>query len=252
MPSLTILEIVLYAVLALFVAWVIFGFRSVVEWERKPVFFFGRYAWTAGPGIIWVPPVLFQGGANVTVQNEVRTVVNLYARTRDNIPLVFDVTVVSRVLPDRVRDAVVLIKNGRFSVDEQAKPAAVENVGKTDFEHIQGEEGQFAAQVLASLREKVQGWGIEVSQLGISNIRITDESIAEAIARKPRAIAEAAAEEAMFQKLSDLAARYKVTVFELRQLVAVNAMGADGKAIVVPSNIAEVMRKVPATELPTG
>ncbi len=249
MPSLTYGQIALFVFLAIFVVWIGFAFDTVVEWERKPVFIFGRYAWTAGPGIICVP-LPFQGGTNVSVQNEVRTVVGLLARTMDNIPIMFDLTVVSRVLPEGVRDAVVLIKNGRFSVDEQAKPAAVDNVGKTDFARIQSEEGEFAAQVLESLRKKVRGWGIEVSQLGISNIRITDESIAEAIAKKPKAIAEAAAEEAMYEKLAELAGKYQVATFELRQLVAVNAMGASGKAILVPNNIADVMAKVPLAELP--
>jgi regulator of protease activity HflC (stomatin/prohibitin superfamily) len=252
MPTLTVEQIVLYALLALFVVWVAFGFQTVVEWERKPIFFFGRYAWTAGPGIIWIPPILFQGGTNVSVQKEVRTVAGLHARTKDNVPIVFDLTVVSRVLSDGVREAVVQIKNGRYSVDAQAKPSAVENIGKTDFERIQSEEGKFADTVLETLRKKVEGWGIEVSQLGISNIRITDESIAEAIAKKPKAIAEAEAEDAFYDKLSELAAKYKVPVFALRQLVAVNAMGANGKAVVVPSNIAEIMSIVPKEELPTA
>ena len=234
------------AVLICVMSYVAIGFSTMPDWERQPIFFLGgSYAWTAGPGLTWVPPWIYQRQTKVSVQNEARTVEDLHARTKDNIPLLFDITVVSRIPPDRVRDAVVLIKNGRFSVDELAKPAAVENVGKTDFEHIQGEEGKFAENVLASLRTKVAPWGIEVSQVGISNIRITDESIAESIAKKPRAVQDALAEQTLLKALQPIAASYGVSTFQLRQLVAVNAMGANGRAIVVPSDMGDVMRKIP-------
>jgi regulator of protease activity HflC (stomatin/prohibitin superfamily) len=203
--------ILLSAAFAVFLIWVAFGFHSVNQWERQPVMFFGNYAWTAGPGIIWVPPIIFQMIALVPVQDEVFTI-TVIARTKDNIPLEFKVTFASRVLPDRVRDVVIKVKNGIGAVLALADTAAVEIVGNTDYEHVQGhvegEEKKFAADVLKVLQERVADRGIQISKLGLSNITITDSTIAESVSRVARANTDAKAEEILSSNLAKAAGTY--------------------------------------------
>ncbi len=231
--------------LVLLIVYVGFGFHAVNQWQRQPVMFFGWYAWTAGPGIIWVPPVFFQLIGLVPVQFEVFTI-TVTARTKDNIPLEFKITFASRVLPDHVKDVVIKIKDGIGAVLKLADTASVEVVGNTDYEHVQGHvegtEKKFSGDILSRLRERVQDWGIEVSQLGISNIVITDSTIAESVSRVARARTDAKAEKILADELGNAAAVYKISPWQMRQLVAMTQLTS---STIIPSNLSEIMSVLP-------
>ncbi len=238
-------EVVIYVGIILLIAYVCFGFHAVNQWERQPVMFFGKYAWTAGPGIIWVPPIIFQLIALVPVQDEVFTI-TVIARTKDNIPLEFKVTFASRVLPDRVRDVVIKIKDGRGAVLALADTAAVEIVGNTDYEHVQGhiegEEKKFSVDILRVLQERVTDWGIQTSKLGLSNIVITDQAIAESVSRVARSRTDAKAEEILSLSLAKAAGTYGITPWQLRQMLALTQLTG---STIIPSNLGEIMNTIP-------
>jgi regulator of protease activity HflC (stomatin/prohibitin superfamily) len=245
----TLPQLLLWIGLILVVAYIAFGFHAVNQWERQPVMFFGKYAWTAGPGIIWVPPIIFQLIKLVPVQDEVFTI-TVEARTSDNIPLKFDFTFASQVLPDRVKDVVVKVRDGIGAVLKLADTAAVRIIGHTKFQDVQGKdeggENQFANNVLTVLQSLVDDWGIRVSKPGISNIVITDQSIAESVSNIAKAAANAKTEEILAKELAGPAASLGVSVWQLRQLIAMTNMSG---STIIPSDLVGIMNSIPKEAL---
>ena len=235
--------ILFYGLIFLFILYIAISTRTVDERFRVPVFVFGRYRWTAGPGIAVIPLLICRQLKDVSVVLRTGQVTVENARTKDNVPLAFELTLVTRVLPDRVRDVILKIESGRTTVEKQLDAIAVEIAGHTEYENIQGKEKDFSTEISSELKRRVSEWGIEVYSIDMSNIKITDPVIAEAIARVAQAKIDAKAEDILSQELLVSAARYGKTVFELRQVIALERVAAGGKGSVFafPSGYADVL-----------
>jgi hypothetical protein len=223
------------------------GLDTVNQWERRPIMFFGWYAWTAGPGIIWIPPILFQMLPNVSVREESTDIIVEDARTKDNVPLRMVLVVTKRVAPERVRDFVVNVKDGAKAVDSRAEAATVEVVGSEEWEQIQHDRTVFSGAVTNSLIGKIVRWGVQIVKVEIKNIVITDLQIAEAVARVAITIAIAKAENILSENLAGPAKIYGVPVYVLRQLIAAErGMTGQGNTMVASDVLNAISRMNPA------
>lgn len=222
------------------------GFDTVNEWERRPVMFFGWYAWTAGPGIIWIPPLIFQTLANQSVRQESNDIVVEDARTKDNVPLRMVLVVTRRVDPKRIRDFIVNVKDGNKAVDSRAEASTVEVIGSENWEDIQHERTKFSDAVTRTLIAKIHDWGVTIIKVEIKNIVITDLRIAEAVANVAISTAQAQSEKILSTQLEDAAKRYGIPVYTLRQLVAAERMGAGpGNTMFATNILGEIGQKHP-------
>lgn len=202
---------------------------SVNFWVRRPVMFFGWLVGIAGPGIVFIPPFILQTLKDVPVRFASHDI-PIMGRTKDNIPLIFDLNIVTRVKPDRVRDVLSRIEDGRDAVLKLAAVAAIEILGKTEFVNIQGGHvADFSENILTILRERVESWGIEVSKLGIKNIEIDDESIKESMAVTARTQQEIESYKMLALQISTLASSLGVAPEQLFRYHQMTRMNTDGK-----------------------
>jgi hypothetical protein len=234
----TVNDLLWYFLLVILTLYSLYGLSKVYEWNRRPVMFFGKYAWTAGPGLIWIPPFIFQTLNDISVQSVVTSRQIENARTKDNIPVSMEITITARTDPNRVKDFVLQVEDGRAAIDLRAEAAAVEVIGSSDWEHIQKERPKFSDEVYDALKAKVGNWGINIERIEIINIKITDSTIAEAMAKV--AIAQAAIQtETILSKGIDAAAVvYGVDKWELRKLMTTDRLATGGSMVMVdPSAI---------------
>ncbi len=221
------------------------GFGSVNQWQRRPVMFFGWYAWTAGPGIIWVPPIIFQSLRDESVQSWVDELVIEGARTKNNIPLKVKAIITWRVDAARVRDFVLNVKNGRTAVKQRAEAAAVTVIGSEPFRDIQNDREKFSGDVTKTLVANVANWGVVIDKVEIINIEITDTEIAEAVAREAIADANTTAENIMSDGLEQASQKYGVDMFVLRQLIAAERIGGSPGSVIFQGSMLDSLMKNP-------
>lgn len=202
---------------------------SVNFWVRRPVMFFGWLVGIAGPGIVFIPPFIFQTLKDVPVRFATFDI-PIMGRTKDNIPLMFDLNIVTRVNPSRVRDVLSRIEDGRDAVLKLAAVAAIEILGKTNFVDVQGEHvADFSEKILTILRARAEGWGVEVSKLGIKNIEIDDESIKESMAVSARVTQNIVALKIYGTDLPEIASKLGMSVQATWEWLQMSDMNRDGK-----------------------
>lgn len=249
-----------------FVLYGLAGINVIKEWLRRPVLFFGgKYSGTYGPGIVWIEPIsLWPLRYDVPVQDIVTPVTLEAVRTKDDVPLYIEATVTTRVDEDHVREYVVEVDDPETAMPQRVKAALRETVGAFTLFEVQhgiGMSGQevspgkssdtFAQKALESIREKVKRWGMQVSAIEIVDLKIIDEEMAKAIAQKPIAIAEAAAQlerataqEAIAAALNKAAAILTPGAMELKRLDTLLVMAESGQnnTVILPSPVGNALQ----------
>src|SRR5262245_5611724 len=69
----------------LVLCWVLAGVHIINDWERRPVLRLGRYVTTAGPGPVWIEPILHSVLLPVSVQDMARPLTVENVQTHDNV-----------------------------------------------------------------------------------------------------------------------------------------------------------------------
>lgn len=180
--------------LGMFALYGIAGINAITEWERRPVMLFGRYQYTAGPGLVWVDPVFHGTLDDVSVQDVVDELEVGSVQTHDNVPVSFKAIITKRVDAEHVRDFCVGVEYGDDAVEQRALAAFTEAVSRAQLDHILHDRATLTEWAKARLQASVGQWGVTILALELKDIKIADESIQAAIAMKARASKEADAE----------------------------------------------------------
>ncbi len=185
------------------------GIHVALEWHRCPVFRFGRYITTKGPGLFWIDPAFHRTRGKVFVYDSVDSLEVKSVQTHDNIPISFQLLLTKRVKEEAVRDFVVRVWDGYGATKQRAIASATETVGNSELDTILHKRDEFYAQMKDALSAKLAPWGIEVVAIELKDLKIVDEKIEQAIAMKARALKEAEAELTRAGKQLEIARKLK-------------------------------------------
>lgn len=233
--SLGIAGLVVLLVLAGLIHSSIWIFR---EYERGIVFNLGRFSKVVGPGFVVVVP-----GVQQIVKVDLRTVV-LEVPTQDVISRDNVSVKVSAVIYFRIVDAekAIIEVEDFFSATSQLAQTTLRSVlGKHQLDDMLAEREKLNAAVQASLDAQTASWGINVSNVEIKQIDLT-ESMIRAIARQAEAERERRAKvihaegelqasEKLFQAAKVLAQEPRA--IELRYLETLTVIGAEKNTTIV-------------------
>lgn len=190
-----------YALIAVFCLFFLFYLLSkikvVPEWKRIPVLSFGRYKRTLGPGINLVLPIVEKALNEVAINNQVTTIKmdeDSSVQTHDNIPVIFKITLVSRVHEDKIKEYTLVTEDPIDALRKQTKAVVSAIVSNHTLDDILHKRDDLTAQIMAKLDSVVAAWGMDITSVALSDIQINDDSIQDAIALKARAAKEAEAE----------------------------------------------------------
>src|SRR5215471_12978603 len=110
----------------LLLCWALAGVHIINEWERRPVLRLGRYVATAGPGPVWIEPILHSVLLPFSVQDVARPVTVENVQTHDNVRVTIMAVLTTRITPDHVRQAVLAVKNVADATLQRAQATLVE------------------------------------------------------------------------------------------------------------------------------
>ncbi|HEU0222154.1 MAG TPA: slipin family protein [Paracoccaceae bacterium] len=178
------LDTTVYLVL-LFLAGLIIasGFRVLREYERGVLFTLGRFTRVAGPGLIFVVPV---------IQQMVRTDLRVFVEdvptqdviSRDNVSVKVNAVLYFRIVdPER---AIIAVENFRMATSQLAQTTLRSVLGKHELDELLAERDKLNAAIQEILDRQTDPWGVKVANVEIKHVDI-DESMVRAIARQAEA-----------------------------------------------------------------
>jgi regulator of protease activity HflC (stomatin/prohibitin superfamily) len=178
----------------LLLCWAFAGIHIINEWERRPVLRLGRYVGTAGPGLVWIEPLLHSVLSAITVQDVARPLTVENVQTHDNVRVTIMAVLTTRIAAENVRQAVVAVKGVADATLQRAQATLVEVGAASVLDDLLANREAITSRVKAALASKVSTWGVDVVAVEIKDFRIADADVERAIAMKARAEKEAQAE----------------------------------------------------------
>jgi len=152
---------ILFGLLAVFLLVLLkSAFRTVPEYERAVVYTLGRYARTAGPGLILVKPFV-ETVVRVDMREQVLAVPGRDIFTKDRKPCGLDAAVRYRIVEaDKAANNVADYKT---AVAELARKLFSESLARLAFGDIPAARAQLSSGIGEALGAQTRGWGIEVA-----------------------------------------------------------------------------------------
>jgi len=230
------------------------GLHFIEQWNRHPVMRFGKYVGTLQPGPQWIEPFTNRVLVGIDVRQEVLTFSmkeGTILQTHDNVPISFD-TILTMQITD-VEKFILNVTDGDDALEMRTLATVSEVVSRTELNSLLHERETVCTAIAASTQLRVQDWGIVIHDVAVRDVKITDESIQEAIAMKARAGKEAEAEmvraEAQVviaKELTLAAAQLTDGGWKLKGMEVMTEMtrSADNNTVIIPSDIVQAIAHV--------
>ena len=172
-------------------------------------------------------------------------------QTHDNVPIAFNLVLTSRVV-DAEKNTVE-VDEAEASTQQRALSTVTECVGNTELDKILHDRAKLSVDIQTALQERVGGWGVKVIAVELKDIKITDQSIEQAIAQKAKAGKEAEAELVraemqlkITEKLKEAADAFDEKTWRLKGMEVMLELcrSANNNTVIIPAELAKVFAQV--------
>jgi regulator of protease activity HflC (stomatin/prohibitin superfamily) len=235
--------------------------NTIKEWKRRPVMLFGRYKYTAGPGLTFIEPLFYTTLTDVTVQEVTKMVSAKGVQTKDNVSVGLTAVLTYRINPAKVRDAVVEVSNVEQAIMNRALAVLTDVPATMDLDGLLEHREQLGTKLVEKLAGRLKGWGVEVIAYELQAFKINDVQIEQAIAMRARAQKEAEAElaranmqEQIAGSLNKAAATLTPEGWRLKGIETfLEAVRGQNNTILIPASLAEGLgHMLPRVDMPTA
>lgn len=212
--------------------------RIFREYERGVIFTLGRFTHVAGPGLVFIIPIVQQ-----VVRVDLRTIVMDIPPqdviSRDNVSVRVSAVVYFRVIdPGR---AVVQVEDYYAAVSQLAQTTLRSVLGQHELDAMLAERTKLNGHIQQILDEHTDAWGIKISMVEIKHIDL-NESMIRALAKQAEAererrakIIHAEGELEASEKLSQAAKVLSVTpaAMQLRYLQTLSNIAEEKNSTII-------------------
>jgi regulator of protease activity HflC (stomatin/prohibitin superfamily) len=213
----------------------------IPEYQRVVLLRLGKFIGVKGPGFFWVipyPPFFRSVAATLDIRVQTRIIKAAETLTADNVPVGCEAVIFMRVEdPER---AALRVENYSEAVFQAANSALKDTVGNLELTELLSEREKVADRLQSIIDSAATSFGIEVSSVEITDVRVPGDLIQElsVIAQSRRAaqakIAEAEAEKTVALKLREASEMMTPTAMEMYRLNVLERLGREeGSQIVV-------------------
>lgn len=240
---------VLVPVAAVAVALIAMSIKILREYERGVVFFLGRFQSVRGPGLILLIPFV-QVMVKVDLRTQVIEIPRQDVISRDNVSIKVDAVLYFKVVNPEF--AIIQVQNFLPATNMLAQTTLRAVLGQHELDEILSERKKLSADVQGILDSQTEAWGIEVSDVEIRTVDLT-ENMVRAIAKQAEAerdrrakVIHADAEFQAAQTLTNAAAILGGTApaMQLRYLQTLSEIGAEQNTTVIFPMPIDVMRPI--------
>jgi regulator of protease activity HflC (stomatin/prohibitin superfamily) len=157
--------------------------RIIREYERGVVLTFGKYSYTASPGLKIIIPII-QTMIRVDLRLRTADVPRQEVITKDNVTIGVNAVVYFKV--EKAEDAVLKIEDYTYAVSQYALAALRDVIGGVELDTLLSERERISTEINKIVDEATSSWGIDVV-----SIKIQDVELPAAMKRAMAAQAEA-------------------------------------------------------------
>lgn len=162
---------------------VFWSLNIIYEYQRVVVFTLGHFSQIKGPGLVIVLP-LIQRKVRVDLRTQVHDVPVQEAISRDNVSIKVDAVLYFRVVD--AAKAFINVQDYFSATSKLAQTTLRSVIGKHELDQMLAERNKLNADIQAILETQVASWGIEVINVEVRDILLTDNMI-RAIAKQAEA-----------------------------------------------------------------
>lgn len=165
------------------VAFVLYIFRVLREYERGVIFLLGRFQKVKGPGLIIVIPFI-QQMVRVDLRTIVMDVPTQDVISRDNVSVKVNAVVYFKVVdPEK---AIIQVEDYLAATSQLSQTTLRSVLGQHELDEMLAERDQLNLHIQSILDRQTDAWGIKVSNVEIKHVDL-DESMIRAIAQQAEA-----------------------------------------------------------------
>lgn len=235
-------------ILVLLVVLVASSIKVLLQYERAVIFTLGKFSYMAGPGLIFVIPVI-QSYVRVDMRTMVEDVPPQDVISRDNVTVKVSAVIYYRVV-DPAR-SVIQVFNFRRATSELAQTTLRSVLGKHELDDMLSDRDKLNHDIQEIIDKQTESWGIKVQNVEIKHIDL-DETMIRAMAKQAEAermrrakIIQADGEFQSAQKLVDAGQLLAAddNAMQLRYLSTLQEVGGNGNTVVIPFPIG-IMDKI--------
>jgi len=193
---------------AIFVVFVLPGFKVVQQYQKGVVFRFGKIISTRGPGLNWIIPYVDRmrkiDFRTITLPIPTQKII-----TKDNVSV--DISAVAYYNIVDAEKSIVAIENVMSAIDQIAQTTVRNIVGRFQLDEVLSERDTINKEIRAVLDTHTESWGVVVSVVEIKDIELPENmqramaKQAEAEREKRAKVIAAEGEFLASQKLADTA-----------------------------------------------
>ena len=218
----------------------------VLEWERSVVLRFGKFNRVAGPGLIFMIPLVEYSAATVDMRMRSTAFKAEHVLTADLVPVNVDAVLFWMVFS--AKKACVEVEDYSAAVAWVAQTAMRKAIGRATVAEVAMRRDQLDAELKDAIEEKLSPWGIDIIDVEVRDIVVPKE-LQEAMAME--AVAErkknarmvlAEAEKDISEMLKDASEVYAgdQDAMKLRTMhLAYESVEQSGGTLVIPSAFSE-------------
>ena len=167
------------------ILFILFTFIKIVpEYERAVMYALGKYAGTAGPGLIFNIPFMYYVGQRVDIRIKADDIPPQDVISKDNVSVKVNAVVYYRVVEPG--DAVNNVENYYIATSQLAQTTLRSVLGKHDLDEMLSQRDQINHAVQEIMDSQTDRWGVKVTNVEIKQVDL-DPSMLRAIARQAEA-----------------------------------------------------------------
>ena len=242
--------ILVYAAIAVIAVLLLASVRTANQYERAVVFFLGRYARTAGPGLYLLMPFL-EWQVKIDMRTRMTEVEQQEAITRDNVPIKINAVIWRRIIDPRL--ATVEVTDVGNAVVQIAVTSLRGVIGQHTLDDVLKAQDEISSALQGSIDRVTEPWGVKVEQVQMKNVEIP-ASMQRAMAQEAEALrekrarqikAEAELEAAKLLRAAAETIMVNPAGLELRRMQMITEVGAEQNTmtiIMMPSEFVDMAR----------
>lgn len=226
--------------------------RIAAQYERAVVFFLGRYARTAGPGLYLLIPFL-EWRKTIDIRTHTVSVEQQETITSDNVPIKINAVIWRRVIDPAA--SLIQVADVGDAVTQVAITALRAVIGQHSLDDVLKSQEAISETLQGTIDKVTEPWGVKVERVQMKNVEIP-ETMQRAMAQEAEALREQRARQIKAQAELEAAGLLKQAAqtimecpagLELRRMQMITEVGAEQNTmtiIMMPSEFVEMARAI--------